>query len=53
MLTTYSMKEGLVSVSLHPLLKKLGRSSYDATMAYYDIMLILFLLRLVANAQYL
>ena len=34
-----------------PLQKKLDRSSYDVTMTHYDVLLILFLFRFVANVQ--
>ena len=48
MLRTYSMKKGFNSVSLLPSTKNVGRSSYDVTMTYYDVILILFF---VANVQ--
>ena len=35
------MKKGFTSFSLLPFTKKLGRSSYDATMTHYDVILIL------------
>ena len=41
MLKTYSMKKGFNSVSLLPSTKNVGRSSYDVTMTYYDVILIL------------
>ena len=44
-------KKGFTSISLLPFAKKLGRSSYDVTMTYYDVILILLLLRFVANAE--
>ena len=44
MLKTYSIKKGFTSVSLLPFTKKLGRSRYDVTMTYYDVILILFCL---------
>ena len=52
MLRTYSMKKGFTSVSLLPFTKKkIGKSSYDVTMTHYDVILILFLFRFVANVQ--
>ena len=51
MLKTYSIKKGFTSVSLLPFTKKLGRSSYDVTMAPYDVIYISFLFRFVANVQ--
>ena len=47
MLSTYSIKKGFTSVSLLPL----SRSSYVVTMTHYDVILILFLFRFVANVQ--
>ena len=44
-------KKGFTAVSLLPLTKKLGRSSYDVTMTHYDIMLILFFFTFVANVR--
>ena len=44
-------KVGFTSVGLLPFTKDLGRSSYDVTMIYYDVILILFLFGLVANVQ--
>ena len=46
-------KQGFTSVSLLPFTKKIGRSSYDVIMTYYDTILILPLFRFVANVQYL
>ena len=43
------MKKGFTSVSLLSFTKKLGRSSYDVTMTYCDIILILFFFTFVAN----
>ena len=51
MLKTYSIKKGFTSVSFLPFTKKLGRSSYDVTMTLYDVILILFLFRFLANVQ--
>ena len=46
------MKKKVLLLLLCFLLQKmLGRSSYDVTMTHYDIILILFLFRFVANAQ--
>ena len=47
------MKKGFTSVSLLPFTKKkkIGKSSYDVTMTHYDVILILFLFRFVANVQ--
>ena len=53
MLRSYFMKKGFTFVSLLTFTKRLGRSSYDVTMAHYDIILILFLFRFVANVRYL
>ena len=44
-------KKGFSSVSLLPFTKKLGRYSYNFTMTHYDVILILFLFRFVANVQ--
>ena len=38
-------------VSLLPFTKNLGRSSYDVTMNHYDVILILFFFRFVANVR--
>ena len=51
MLRTHSMKKGLTSVSGLLFTEKLGRSTYDVTITHYDVILILFLFRLVANIQ--
>ena len=45
------MKKGFTSVSLLPSSKKLGRSSYDVTMTHYNVILVLFLFRFLANDQ--
>ena len=44
------MSKGFISVSLIPFLKKLGRSSYDFTMNYYDIISICLDLQLKPKA---
>ena len=51
MLRLIPRKKGFTSVSLLTFTKKLGRSSYDFTMTYYDVLSILFLFRFVANVQ--
>ena len=45
------MKKGLTSVSVLLFTEKLGRSTYDVTITHYDVILILFLFRFVANVQ--
>ena len=51
----YIVRWGLIHWKVFlPLLlftKKLGRSTYDVTMTHYDVIVILFLFRFVANAQ--
>ena len=40
-----------VFLPLLPFTKKLGRSTYDVTMTHYEVIVILFLFRFVANAH--
>ena len=48
-LRNYFMKKRFYLYCLLHFTKKLGRSSYDITMTYYDVILIFFLFRFVAN----
>ena len=45
------MKKDFTSFSLLPFTQRLGRSSYDVTMTNYDVILMSFLFKFVANVR--